>query len=1102
LGGTQTVSLLFTDLVGSTALHSRLPPDEADALRQEHFGLLRDAIDAVGGEEVKTLGDGIMAAFGGVASALSCAVGMQQRLERRNRAAAHALDVRIGVAVGDATREGDDWFGGPVIQAARLCAAADGGQILVTEAVHLLTSVADAPAMAPLGPLELKGLPEPVTAWSVEWERLAPQEGTPPLPGRLRDVATGGFVGRVDERQRLAAAWTAASGGEGGLAMICGEPGIGKTRLAAELAHEARDTGATVLYGRCDDEPGAPYQPWREALHRLVEVAPDDLLEEHVAGHGGELARLVPALSARHADVPPPRATDPETERYLLFGAAVQLLHGAAGRAPVLLILDDLHWATRPTLALVRHLHGTLSSVPLLVVATYREPGGPSLPLAELLADLRREARVERLALAGLGAEEAQTLLEASAGHVLDERGAAFAHELNHETGGNPFFLEEMVRHLAESGAIERDPEGRWTAATNLATLELPASIHEVVSGRVARLGPEAEGMLRAAAIIGREFDVDLLARVAGVDEDAALDVLEAASAAALVAEAPDRAGRFTFVHALVNHALTDELTGARRARLHARVARALEEHAAGRSQLPLGELAAHWAAVEDDDARAKACDYAARAGRAALASVAPDEAVRWFEQALELHDGRHGADPAERRELLLALGAAQLQAGVPAFRETLLDVAAQARDAGDAGRLIRAALANSRGYFSTAGFVDDDRVAVLEAALGVTDRQDPRRARLLALLAEELLWSPEAYARRRALSDEAVDLARVEGDPAALAHVLTLRITSVWRPETLAERLAVTAELVALSESGEDPLQRFWALVWRGSTALQAGDTDEADRCLDALRRLTARLGQPRLQFVLGTQETVRAQFEGRLDEADRAAADAVALGMETGEPDALSLYAAQLGPIRWQQGRLDEVSDLMGQIVEAAPAVAVFGALRALAELESGREGVARQLLEATGRDGFAGIPADPVRLGTYALWAEVAARLGAAAEAAALHARLEAWRDQVVLDALGTVGSAARPLGMLAAVLGRPEEADAHFAHAQEVHDRMRAPSLHARTQLDWGLALQRGARPGDAARARELLDRAAAETGRLGLAALQRRAREAVEAARVG
>jgi tetratricopeptide (TPR) repeat protein len=313
-----------------------------------------------------------------------------------------------------------------------------------------------------------------------------------------------------------------------------------------------------------------------------------------------------------------------------------------------------------------------------------------------------------------------------------------------------------------------------------------------------------------------------------------------------------------------------------------------------------------------------------------------------------------------------------------------------------------------------------------------------------------------------------------------------------VWWPETLTDRLETTAELVELTESGSDPVQQFWALVWRGVTVVQAGDVAAADRCLEALRALTDRLGQPRLRFVLGTQEAWRAQLGGRLDEAERLADAASAIGMEAGEPDALSLYAAQIGSIRWQQGRLNELDELLAQIVQDAPGVAVFGAMHALAELDAGNEQRARGVLERAATDGFGGVPVDQVRLGTLVLWTELATRLGATSAAADLLEQLAPWRDQIVLDSLGTLGSVARALGMLAAQLGRWDEADAHFAHALDAHQRIGAASLEARTTLDWGTALRRGGRRGDDFRSRELLAESAEAAGRLGLPALERRA----------
>ena len=1081
--------------MGSTTLATRLGPAAADELRREHFGVLREAIRDRGGTEVKNLGDGLMASFDGVAAAVDCAIAMQQGLERRNRRASPPLDVRIGVSVGDAVPEAGDWFGPPVVEAARLCDAADGGGILVTDAVHLLLAGAHAPAMRPVGPLELKGLPARMEAWSVEWERLPPPAGAPALPPRLRDQPATGLVGRGGERAQLAATWAEAREGERHVVLLCGEPGIGKTRLAAHLAQEARREGAIVLYGRCDDDVGVPYQPWREALGHLVEVAPGELLQRHVDRHGGELIRLAPNLSTRVSVVPQPHSTDPESERYLLFGACTGILQQASESAPVLLVLDDLHWATLPTITMLKHLHVTTSAVPMMVLATYRTPNGSGGgPLAGLLADLRREPGIERMALAGLEAREAKTLLETEAGHILGERGGALARDLHRETGGNPFFLGEMVRHLVESNAITRDSGGHWTAGPDLATLKLPASISEVINGRVARLGPDAEPVLCTAAVIGRDFDVDLLVDVSPVGEDEVLDVLDAATAAALVAEVPQRDGGFSFAHALINHVLSDKLSGARRSRLHERIAVALERQACTDPEACAPELALHWAAVGGPDAQAKARRYSAIAGRAALAQLAPDEAVRWFEQALEIDARLDEGGPATRTELLLNLGRAQLQAGIPAFRETLLDAAGIAQSAGDGDGLVSAALSNSRGYFSTAGSVDSERVEVLEAALGQTARDDPRRARLLALLAAELLWSAD-HERRKTLSDEAVELSRAHGDRPALVDVLTLRVSAVWWPETLAERLDTTAEIVAVADAIGDPVQQFWALQWRGMTAVQDGDVADADRCLERLGRLADRLGQPRLHFALGTQRTWRATLAGHLDEAERLADETVELGQDAGEPDALSLYTAQLGPIRWQQDRLDELTDLLAQIAEDVPAVAVFGAMSALAEVAAGHDEVARDLLEHAARDGFAGLPADPVQLGSCVLWAEVAARLGARTAAEALLKRLEPWRDQVVLDALGTLGSASRGLGLVAATLGRQAESDAHFAYALEVHERIGAPSLAARTRLDWGMSLLRGADAESELRAAELLAQAADGAHTLGLTGLERRARQA-------
>ncbi len=944
LGSNKTIALLFTDLVGSTELASALGRARSDDLRSEHFSDLRDAIELAGGEEVKTLGDGLMAAFPSSGAALAGAVAIQQGVERRNRLGGPELAVRVGAAVGDASNEGADWYGPPVVEAARLCAMAKGGEILISDAVRLLAGSAEAPQLTRLGPLELKGLPEPVVTWRVAWETAA--DGGPPLPTALNVPPAAGFVGRVAELQRLTDAWSRAQRGEPWTVLLAGEPGIGKTRLAARLAQGAHSQGAVVLYGRTSEDLGLPYEPWRQALEHLVETAGPGVLRQHVERHGGEITHLVPSLRARVEGVPEPQATDAEAGRYLLFGAVVGLLGEIAERYPLLLILDDLHWATQPTLSLLKHVQRTLRSTRLMVVGSYREPRETlSDPLVALLGDLHREPRVERVALEGLNGAEVLEMIEMAAGHKLDGEGAAVADELTLETDGNPFFVTELVRSLTESGAIHRGPDGRWSVPAELRSAGVPRSVNEVIRGRVVRLGRHAARMLTTAATIGRDFEPALLARVERMGEDDVLDVLDAASAAALVAEQPDQSGGYSFVHALIPHALEQELPAARRARLHERIAEALEE----KLPLPVADLARHWGAASGTRAQAKAFRYVSDAGRAALEQLAPDEALDWFQRAIELSPAV-AVDPGEQRELLIGLGEAQLQAGKPEFRETLLEAAASAQADGDGERLVRAGLANTRGYFSSAGFVDEERVAVLEAALEHAPPDDPCRARLLALVAAELLWSPD-HERRRSFSDEAVALARERGDRAALAHVLTMRVTAVWWPETLSERVATTAELVPLTEAVGDPTQRFWAAVWRAVTVVQAGDLAEADRQLDRQRDIAGRLRQPRLAFVLETQHAWRAQLAGRLDEAERLADQARTLGEQAGEPDALSLYVGQLGPIRWHQGRLGEEADLLSSVAEAVPAVSAFAAMAALAELEAGQQQHAAERLRASG-------------------------------------------------------------------------------------------------------------------------------------------------------
>jgi hypothetical protein len=1075
----------MTDLVGSTAMADRAGPAAAEVLRANHFGLLRGALERTGGREVKNLGDGLMVVFASAAQALMCAVAMQQAVETRNRRVEEQLGVRIGVSLGDTTVEEGDHFGEPVVEAARLCAAATGGQIMVSDLVRKIGGAREGHSFRSLGCLDLKGLSEPVQAFELEWKPA--RGGGIALPGRLCEVPPTGYVGRLAERARLQELWGQACEGSLRLALIGGEAGVGKTRLSSHVALEAHGQGATALYGRCDEDLGVPYQPWVQALRHFVAEAPQAVLRAHVERHGGDLARLLPTLGDRVSDLPAPRQSDPETERYLLYAAVADLLEGAGEQEPLLLILDDLHWADGPTLSLLRHVATAGASMCALVVGTYRDSDlSRDHPLAALMADLHREQCVERLKLTGLETSDVVALVEAAAGHEMDEDGRALAQEIARETAGNPFFAGELLRHLAESGATVQQDGGRWRLVGSVAELGLPQSVREVVGRRVERLGPDARTALSAAAVIGRDFDLGLLAAVIDLPEARLLDVLEEAVAASLLQETGESAGRFTFTHALVEHTLYEDLGRTRRARLHQRVAEALEEQCGEQPGERLGELAAHWAAAVVSTDTAKALHYAQQAAQHALAALAPDEAARWYQHALDLHSQAARGDHFERCELLIGLGEAQRQIGNPAFRKTLLDAAELAQQLGDTDRLYRAVLGNTRGFSSQLGAVDDERVQALEATAQALPDSDPRRAQVLALLASELIYSGEP-SRCRQLAAEAIEIARAVGDEVSLAHTLAHAAWAIWVPDTLEERQRLLDELFDLTQRLDNPWLSFIAAFRRCAVGIEAGDRSSTESSLTTLRALAASVPQPIIQWIWLQFEFCWVTMQGDLQASEQWAIQAAEAGAAAGEPDALIIFGGQLAGLRNLQGRLGELAEQTVQLASEDDSLAAWRAGAALALIEDGREDEARALALA---ENLQSIPWENAWSTAMIIWAIVFSRLRLVERAGELYELLAPFSGQLAA-APGTVfGTVAWALGTLAATLERYEQAEVHFATAAEIEERLGAPIFLARTHAAWARALIARGRPEDLDRAQPMLNQAHDTAARLGAEGITR------------
>ncbi len=1086
-GRTITVTVLFTDLVSSTQLMSRVGEVAFDELRRSHFGLLGQTIAAHAGVEVKSLGDGVMAVFTSASDAVAAAVAMQQAVERRGRRAPTRLSMRVGLALGDATEDAGDWFGTPVVQAARLCAQCGGGQILVTDMVRAVAEARSDVHFTPLGTLSLRGLAAEVAIWQLDWAQAASPAAVV-LPGPLQGTEEFRFVGRRAELAALRAAFERATAGGRQLVLVGGEPGVGKSRLAAEFAREVHAGGARVLFGRCDEGLAMPYQPFVEALSHYLHHAPPAELPSGLGHLGGELTRLVPELAELVAGLHSPLRSDPETERYRLFEAVASWLGAASADEPLLVVLEDLHWAAQPTLLLLRHVVRATSPAHLLIMGTYRHTElNAAHPLADLLADLRRGPGVERLMLGGLDEAEVTALLEAT-GYSLGEKPAGLVRAVRIHTEGNPFFVGELVRHMAESGGLGREGDG------GLEHLGIPEGVHEVVLRRLGRLSKAANQALVTAAVVGAEFDLAVLAVVTGLAEEAAAEALEQAMATGLIKEVAGVALRFRFRHQLLRATLYDSLSTARRQRLHRCVGQAIEDLYRSRLDEHLPALAHHFAqaaAATSGDA-ATAVDYAWRAADRALAQLAHDHAAELYAQALELFDGVEPAgDTLRRCDLLIALGTAQRRAAHPAHRQTLLEAAALAQKAGDADRLASAALANTRAI-GPAAEDDHERVAVLEAALeAIGDDDSPVRARLLANLAGELFNG--GWDRRVELSEQAMIMARRLGDPLTVAHVLIPVLRTLRHPSTLAQRLALVTELAELAEQLGDPNIAFSA-AWAGiDAALEAGDVILAQRRLDDASRLADDLAQPALQWVVGIPQAGLTQLGGRVHEAERLAHQALERGASAGFPDARVLFAIQLLASKITQGRLGELETLVAEAVAQHPDQWGWQAALALVHCELGRRVKARQVFEKLAADDFASLPYDVSWLSGMALSAEVCAELGDTPRAAVLSRLLAPYADQFVTAGPVTCfGSVARYLGRLAATAGRLDEADVHFAVAADAHARVGAWAWLARTQLDWAALLLTRQGYGDAQVAAKLLDQALATARQLALGALEQRA----------
>jgi tetratricopeptide (TPR) repeat protein len=809
----------------------------------------------------------------------------------------------------------------------------------------------------------------------------------------------------------------------------------------------------------------------------------------------------VPEIADRHPDLPEPLQADPETEHYRLFDAVAAWIAAVAGDSPVLFVADDIHWATRPTLALLCHLARSGEALRLLVVATYRDTAlDVSSDLADALADLMRQPGVDRLRLAGLDEDGVAAFFESQAHHELDESTRALTRALQAEIGGNLFFVGQLMRHLFETGVLVRR-DGRWELERALADVGVPDGVREVISQRLARLPDGTRRALEAAAVLGDQFEVAVLTAALGDSELAVLQALDPAISARLVTEAATARADYRFVHALVRATLYDGLPTSQRVSLHERAGDSIAAVHAGCLDDHLPALAQHFA-LAGSARRADAAAYAAEAGHRSQAQLAYDEAAGWYRRALELHTAAGGPD-AGRCELLITLGEAERRAARPEYHRTLLDAARLAGDLGDRHRLARAALANRAEFFNYFHEADPERSALATEALDALGSEDPAlRAQLLVAIAAEFVWADNAECER--LVTEALDVARGLDDPRALAYVITnagfFRVDRT-RPEWFEELKGQVASIGRFA----DPAMHFWCVSLASTWAQLEGAWAEADHFLDEATRLAAEIRQPTLRWAAAVMRAARLRVTGRLAEAQLAADEAFEIGTATGNRNAARIYRFQSFFIRLDEGRTGELLD---RLTRAATRIAVSPAaeprlasptpalvLRCVALFEAGRMDDARTVFGQIAEDDFVAIGYP--RLQSLALLAPVCAGLDDGPRAAYLYESLASHAAGLNAMYIVIDDPVAQALGMLATTLGRYDDAERHFGEALTIGERFEAPAFLARTRLEWARMLTRRAGDGDPARAKTLATEALAAAESFGFDRVADRARSLLD-----
>jgi class 3 adenylate cyclase/tetratricopeptide (TPR) repeat protein len=1074
------LTIMMTDVVGSTVLRRTRGDRDADDMLGLQASIVRDEVAAFGGRVHKALGDGFLISYPSTVPAVRAAVAIQRALRENNTASPQrAVEMRIGIHVGQVAERDGDLLGQAVHAAARVMAEAVGGQILISDEVRKHAEPDLDWSFLDSGLFWLRGFPERWRLYEVAWSDAAAGARPSAMSAPLTP-----FVERDAERGRLRRLVGDALVGHGRLALVAGEPGVGKSRLVAEIGDEAQARGMRVLAGHCVEMSGAPpYLPYVEMIEQAITNPRSPLaLREALGDVAPEIARIAPALRRVFPNIPPPVELPAELARRYLWNSLSEFIGRAAQVQPLLLVVEDLHWADESTVLLTEYLAPLLPEMPVLVLGTYRDAEVDlSQPLGRVIGNLGHRELLERISLRRLSLDGVGGMLQALAGQPPP---GELTQVIHRETEGNPFFVEEVYLHLVESGVL-LDEHGRLRRDLRLDEVSVPESIRLVVGERLDRLASSTYEVLAAAAVSGRVFTSEIVGEVAGTSDDALDEAFDEAERARLLARGKIP-GELMFSHELIRQTVLSDVSAVRRQRLHLRTAKAISRRYPDDLESHAGDLAYHLSHAGRSGDRASLVHYLTIAGDRAFDVAAFDDAVRHYEHALSLISS---ADQLGRAQLLERLAMALRSVGRwdDALR-TMNDALDHYEAVGEVEAIGRMGWAMVYQLVWTARLVEGVQVGQRTlAALGNTGSAD--KARLLSALGWALSVSGD-YSTATATFDQARGLAEQVGNERAIADVLHMQTLHhlAYAEFTDGIRVGLRAAETFERESALWDLCSVQAFVIYEDGAL--GSREQATSLADKTLSIAGRLGHIGATFIVLCDRIREAAMLGDLPQVEALGPQILEIGERGGLPWRFVGYIYLGLAAHWRDDAERAEAELR-KAVEMEPPGAIGGQSGSLLARHLAYQGRTDEVMELF-ESARSGLPSLEVTSGIGSwngmlgfvealylcdLYEEAAALSPLVEGVLELGKRWLAFDGRLVETRAGLVAAAARRWETAEHYFGMAREAAEQMSNRLELADLGR---LHARMLLERGDT-------GDNARAVEMLEKAVAEYRDFGMPA---------------